>query len=903
MTMDDMDDIIPEFEARYDSRLEDDRTDTENWGTKDTAGKKRDILISRTYPILRELTHAGARGNTYLIERNSLQSILKFYRPGIVPYEDFFRRSIELSEKLPNFIIHVDEYGFDGNTKRWYIIQEYAKHGSLKDLPELNINLTAFSLVVKGVIEGLHLLHENNIFHLNLKPSNILLRETHPPQPVFTDFSLSSFLEPEPVKKIPPLMDRPLYSSPELLAGIVGREADYWSFGMILLELLLGRNLFDSLDDQSIIKIILAKSVPIPEHIAGNNKFLLRGLLTKDPEKRWGYSEVKRWFEKDEKIPVYDSESGAETTRKVSKGYTVPFRFLNKEYFSIEEMIPAFLKSEEAWEAAKDHLKENNISQWLLNNSDEKTSSKVDYIKERSAGDPDLMIISLIYTFRNDLPFILYGKLISRKNLYIYAGRSLKHENSRGEESIINCLLQGKLTEYYREFLMLTSKADDEMIILFDAIRKAVSKKDNYIDKITALFKMLDILATPSAYMLPANISDNVIGNLYSIAENIDAVITREIYSETIGKLIIPEGIKKEPNNALSARLTSDYLGLAKLKEGVFLTKDEFYTIQGEYILPVWLEADLLGEETSVYLAAVKFLRKLKGEGLLIKKNDFLDYLKKYYPFLGHVVNKTDTLQHTHKGESLEQRSIRFLKYDNGREGYIKLARYIKNNVILSMYSRIEEIIKRISTQSISSDAMRGIIKYLEVLNSGEVPWDDTDKQIVSEINSFIMKKEKESIHFFEKTTGGVFGKILRTFLKTVIGIDADERTRETESALVGIVGGICIGVIAWIIMANLEFDTSFYGPIILGLLLGLIQKSVPLALLFASAGFAGVFFLKVEMLTEVIYAFLISIAGGAKIGAFIGRRENKFSFYDDIFGKYHDKITDTLNAAETASH
>ena len=907
MGMEDMDDIIPEFDAKYDTSLGDDRTDTENHGAKDTTGKKFNIQISKTYPILREFTHASVRGDAYLIEQNGLESILKFYRSDMVPNEKVIRKAKKLSERLHNFIIRIYEYGFDENTKRWYVILEYAKYGSLKNLAELNINLKVLNLVVKEIIGGLKILHENNIPHLNLKPSNILMREKQPPQPVFTDFDISSIVESEHMKKIIPLKGRPLYSSPELLTGVVGREADYWSLGMIILELLAGRHPFGNLDDKSIVDILSTKSVSIPEHISEDYKTLLRGLLTKDPKKRWGYAEVKRWLEKDTNIPVYFSDAPEEPEKEILKGHTVSYRFLNEEYFSIEEMVPAFLKSEEAWEAAKDHLKQGYIPKWLLENSDKKASAKVDNIREQSPSDPDLAVIILVYTFKNDLPFILYGKLISRENLYTYAGRCLKNEASKGEESIINCLLNGKLIEYYREYMMLTSKEDDELISLFEAVRRAVSRKENYHEKLNALFKMLDIFATPLAYVLPSKVSDNVMRNLDFIASNIDVVITREkyneIYNEMIGNLIIPEEMKQEINNALLSGLPSEYLkGLEKFKDNSLLTKGEFNKLRDEYILPVWLESDLLGKETSRYMAAIKLLRKLQGEGLFIKTNNFLDYVRKYYRFIGHVVDKNGVVLHSQKGETLEQKWIRLLKCDVGYEGYIKLARHIKNNVMLSMISHVEEIIRRVSTQIISSDSMNEIIKYVEGLKSGEVKWDDADKQIVNEIHSLVFRKKNAPIQFFEKITEGAHGKFVRTFMKIVLGIDADERTREKESAIAGTLGGVCLGFIAWIIIASLELETSFYGPVVLGLLLGLIRKSMPLALLCASAGFAGAFFLGLETLIEVIYAFPIAIIGAAKIGAFLGKRINKFSFYDDILGKYNGRINDVVNAAETAS-
>jgi serine/threonine protein kinase len=898
--MGDIDDIMPEFESMYDPGSGD---DTKKGDAKDTARRKFHIQISRTYPILREFSRAGMRGDTYLIDRNGLESVLKFYSADIVPDGEAIGKVKELSERLRNVVAGIYEYGYDENAKRWYAIQEYAKYGSLKDLEGLNSNPGAFNLVIKEIIEGLKTLHENNILHLNLEPSNILVRETRPFQPVFADFDMSRMIESGRGREITAFKERPLYSSPELLRGVAGPEADYWSLGMVLLELLAGRHPFGDLDGKSAADMLSQKGVPVPEQISEEYKVLLRGLLTRDPGKRWGYAEVKRWLEKDTDIPVYFSDAPEQPRKTVSKGRAAPYRFLNKEYVSLVEMLPAFLKSEEAWEAAKDHLSRGDIVKWLIGNSDENTGSQVDNIMAQSAGDPDLALISLVYTFHSNIPFIFYGKLISRKNLNIYAGRSLKNEASRGEESVIACLLNGKLTEYYREYVMLTSKEDDELTGLFEAVRKAVSRKENYQEKLNTLCKMLDILANPSAYVIPAKMSDNIIGILDFLAGNIDAVIPREKYNELIGNLIIPEEMKEGIRSALSSGVPSEYLkGLEQLRGNALLTNDEFKRLQDEHIVPVWLEGDLMGNDTSKYAAAMKLLNKLKREGLLIKKNDFLDYLRKYTQFIGQIIEQNEGAPHGLKGVTSEQRWIRVVKCDIGYEGYLRVARYVRNNVMLSMIPQIEEIRNRVSAQPVFSDSLKVVIRYLDVLRSGEVRWDNTDTQIVNEIHSLIFRKTNGPGQFFEKITDGIPRKYLEPFMKKVLGIDADERTREKEWAFAGVLGGAVIGLIAWLIIASLEPETSFYGPAALGLLLGLVRESIPVALLCAAAGFAGSFFLGLETFTEVIYAFLIAIIGTAKIGALLGKKISKVSFYDDIYIKYNGRINDVVNAAEAAS-
>ena len=157
-------------------------------------------------------------------------------------------------------------------------------------------------------------------------------------------------------------------------------------------------------------------------------------------------------------------------------------------------------------------------------------------------------------------------------------------------------------------------------------------------------------------------------------------------------------------------------------------------------------------------------------------------------------------------------------------------------------------------------------------------------------------------MQLLEKITQGILGKGLRAFLKTALGLDVDERTREMEGGFAGLLGGALLGMIAWPVIVSLELETSFYGPTFLGLLSGLIMRSIPLALLLASAGFAGTFFLGMETLMEVLYALLIALSGGARIGALLGKRVSRYSFYDDVAKKYQERLMEIANAAEGSS-
>ncbi|VAI93861.1 unnamed protein product [Triticum turgidum subsp. durum] len=68
---------------------------------------------------------------------------------------------------------------------------EYLPKGSLDSPGELNWRKRYD--MIKGICEGLHYLHQNNILHLDLTPGNILLDEDMMPK--ITDFGLSRCFE------------------------------------------------------------------------------------------------------------------------------------------------------------------------------------------------------------------------------------------------------------------------------------------------------------------------------------------------------------------------------------------------------------------------------------------------------------------------------------------------------------------------------------------------------------------------------------------------------------------------------------------------------------------------------------------------------------------------------------
>ncbi len=167
-------------------------------------------------------------------------------------------------------------------------------------------------------------MHERGIIHRDLKPQNILVRRERPLDLVLTDFGISSIVDSDVSKIMTTTKGTYAYSAPESFSGYFGKEVDWWAVGMIILEVMTGKNPLSGLSPQVIMHHLSTKAVPIAEDIPEDFKVLIKGLLTRDPKKRWGYAQIKSWLEGKRDIPVYYEEGTKEYSLKewLDAGFT-----------------------------------------------------------------------------------------------------------------------------------------------------------------------------------------------------------------------------------------------------------------------------------------------------------------------------------------------------------------------------------------------------------------------------------------------------------------------------------------------------------------------------------------------------------------------------------------------------
>ena len=464
--------------------------------------------IFQGYHVVRQLPTKGSEADIFVVEKDSTQYILKLYRYGVKPKRDILLAIKALSENHPHEFVRLFDADFDASSGRWYEIQEYVPNGSLQTLMADRSLLTGaqqatfFNDVARELSDALHALHQNNLLHLDLKPSNILLRSVYPLNLVLIDFGITTALDSDMSKKFTQARGTPMYQSPESYSGGVGRPTDWWGLGMILLEIVAGKHPFRGLGNSVIMEWALTKPAPIPENLNAGQEELLRGLLTRDPEKRWKYEQVSRWLSGERNIPQYFETASAQPV-----GGLTPITFMGEQYRNLADLALAFLKNEQTWEKGKIFLLRGYVKQWLEKNDEFDAIIDMDKVMSGTE-DPDEKLFRFAQRFGGDVPFAFGGHLITLQNLLLFAGKVLKRQPVTAmEQKIVDSIVNGVLLSWLNFYKQQgqTSGTVQDLEVVLESL-KGKQQED--------IAGFLDFCLHPENYYCPSLQDNTTIGNI-----------------------------------------------------------------------------------------------------------------------------------------------------------------------------------------------------------------------------------------------------------------------------------------------------------------------------------------------------------------------------------------------------
>ncbi len=363
--------------------------------------------VENRYKVVDVLGQRSGESLVYLCEdiKEKKTVVLKLYNTGFKPKMDIVKTLVEITH--PD-IINVLTFGHFSN--QFYEIMEYAEGGSLSDrLKEKTFSGEELvKCIIPQVLNGLKFCHENGIIHRDIKPENIFYKDRERNDIVLGDFGISSALDKGySIRRTETVLTLD-FAAPESISYYdkdakkylvyIGKEVDYYAFGISLIYLYMGESPFKGLTDAAIVHIHTSEKVTLPDSFSDRFKQLLRGLLIKERAKRWGASEIERWL-KGEDVPVHKDDLSEHT-------FSIPpYKFTADATAISPREMAILIQTFEDRELVKKHFSKGWFSNWLSSFNQE-LAYKVTEIEEKIK-DVDLALLEISYILYPEMPYIL----------------------------------------------------------------------------------------------------------------------------------------------------------------------------------------------------------------------------------------------------------------------------------------------------------------------------------------------------------------------------------------------------------------------------------------------------------------------------------------------------------------
>ncbi|MBQ3683757.1 MAG: protein kinase [Succinimonas sp.] len=364
------------------------------------------------------------------------------------------------------------------------------------------------ALVIPSVIAGLKAVHDAGILHKDLKPANLIPDDTGE-HIVLMDFGISSDAGKNTFVVTQTGMT-PFYAAPEAMQGIFHKETDYYALGITIFELFTGFTPFQNpeLNPEEAARLASVSKIEFPANFPDDLRKLVLGLTYKDishrnekdnPNRRWGYDEVRRWLNGEE-VPVPgeipsapgfiagDSKEAGASSSAGTPASGDPFqayRFNGKTYTAESDLLRAMLEHPEA--GLKD-LGRGFLSHHYYALS-EKKGALCEYAEKKLAGkEPGSLwantriLYALIYSLNPEVREISFNGQIL--NSVQDLGRAFIDAGTK--EALQNHGLRGQsypLTQAVKEFVLSGIPEDYAVTVL-----KNTAVKDLF-SKTAALWK------------------------------------------------------------------------------------------------------------------------------------------------------------------------------------------------------------------------------------------------------------------------------------------------------------------------------------------------------------------------------------------------------------------------------
>lgn len=354
------------------------------------------VINSITYQYQGVISKSTGEAEIFLLSRNGKKYVFKLYYPNFKSKTDILKQMKELHHED---IINVLDYGYYQD--RFFEIMDYAEGGTLdKYLPIKNV--ARVKKIVAETVNAYKFCHAHGIIHKDIKPQNLYFKNADGTDLLLGDFGISTLLETGMSRHLTSQSLTIGYAAPEMY-GIggqvyIGKEVDYYALGISLIHIWDGKSPFDGLGIHAISNLTTSGNIHIPGDMPMEVQKLVKGLITVDYTKRWGYDEVQRWL-KGEDVPIHF---------QVQKINYPAYQFSPNKAATTADELADILKNNLA--KGRKHLYSGKLSAWV-NLFNQGLAVELDRIIEDDyPKDQDVGIQKAIYLLDPDEPLIQHLK-------------------------------------------------------------------------------------------------------------------------------------------------------------------------------------------------------------------------------------------------------------------------------------------------------------------------------------------------------------------------------------------------------------------------------------------------------------------------------------------------------------